>query len=156
MIPRYRMRLRHDPHAVELADPMRLWLSLAAAQQMNIGAAALALEISLAGIDWTGDDLARMRQARRFDVSQTEAHATLAMTFRAALPGLAAAPPFVDLNKLGTRMCRRCGCTDYAACPPDEKGRGCSWIGPELCSRCAPPRVLERAAEGEPGEGEAS
>jgi hypothetical protein len=28
--------------------------------------------------------------------------------------------------------CRVCGCTEDNACPG-----GCSWAGPELCSRCA-------------------
>lgn len=29
------------------------------------------------------------------------------------------------------RSCSVCGCTEVSACP-----RGCSWVGPNLCSRC--------------------
>ncbi len=31
------------------------------------------------------------------------------------------------------RHCRVCGCTQYRACPGS-----CSWVGPDLCSSCAP------------------
>lgn len=31
------------------------------------------------------------------------------------------------------QRCRVCGCTDDQACPG-----GCSWVEPDLCSRCAP------------------
>lgn len=31
------------------------------------------------------------------------------------------------------RACRICGCTDLNACPG-----GCSWVGKDLCSSCAP------------------
>jgi hypothetical protein len=32
-------------------------------------------------------------------------------------------------------VCSKCGCTQEDGCPV-----GCSWIGPNLCSACAPPR----------------
>ncbi len=33
-------------------------------------------------------------------------------------------------------MCRECGCTDLYPCF-DELGDPCSWVEPELCSKCA-------------------
>jgi hypothetical protein len=32
--------------------------------------------------------------------------------------------------------CRRCGCDELHACPP-ELGGPCGWVGPDLCSVCA-------------------
>jgi hypothetical protein len=42
-------------------------------------------------------------------------------------------PPLPDLRLFGVRQCRGCGCTDLHACPG-----GCSWVAPDLCSRCQP------------------
>lgn len=40
----------------------------------------------------------------------------------------------IDLNPLGIRTCTTCGCTHTTPCEG-----GCSWVGPTLCSACAPP-----------------
>lgn len=37
-----------------------------------------------------------------------------------------------QMAEAGFQRCRGCGCSDHDACPG-----GCSWIEPDLCSRCA-------------------
>jgi hypothetical protein len=44
------------------------------------------------------------------------------------------------------RSCRRCGCTDDNACGISEgEILGCYWVEWDLCSACAPARVIEGA-----------
>ncbi len=38
-----------------------------------------------------------------------------------------------------TQRCRKCGCTELAAC-----GDGCWWVEPDLCSSCAPKPAVEK------------
>ncbi len=47
---------------------------------------------------------------------------------------------FAPSAPAGPGTCRKCGCTDAAACP-----EGCSWVLPDLCSACATPAQLARA-----------
>lgn len=69
------------------------------------------------------------------------------------------------------RRCRRCGCTDREACVVEwgQRSRGrppvdlvertlrsvprrrCTWVGPDLCSRCLRPGELTAAQAGEVG-----
>jgi hypothetical protein len=44
-------------------------------------------------------------------------------------------PKKIDYND-PRRECRVCGCTNARACPG-----GCSWIEPDLCSKCGPARA---------------
>lgn len=39
---------------------------------------------------------------------------------------------FEHLKNEGIQFCRKCGCTEHAAC-----GDGCYWVEPDLCSACA-------------------
>jgi hypothetical protein len=41
-------------------------------------------------------------------------------------------PEGEQANPAAPRRCRDCGCTDDLACPG-----GCTWVEPDLCSRCA-------------------
>jgi hypothetical protein len=38
---------------------------------------------------------------------------------------------------LAIPTCRICGCTEFDACGGDET-EPCHWVGPDLCSACAP------------------
>lgn len=39
--------------------------------------------------------------------------------------------------------CRECGCSESLSCP-----EGCGWVGPDLCSACAPDREPSPAVSG--------
>ncbi len=41
------------------------------------------------------------------------------------------------LGEYGIHSCRICGCTEHDACEG-----GCSWVGANLCSTCAPPELV--------------
>lgn len=52
------------------------------------------------------------------------------------------------------RICRRCGCSEWDACPEPGRraGGGCAWasLNPELCSRCASEGELQAAPDAAP------
>lgn len=43
-----------------------------------------------------------------------------------------------DRRPPGPGTCRKCGCTESAACMTTEFGGACFWVKPDLCSGCAP------------------
>lgn len=45
-----------------------------------------------------------------------------------------------DVESPDVRTCRVCGCTDEAAC--EVQGVPCLWVQEDLCSACAPVRML--------------
>ena len=48
----------------------------------------------------------------------------------------------------GWPSCRVCGCWEYDSCWDEDQGVACSWVEPDLCSRCV---LLIAAAGGEGG-----
>lgn len=114
-----------------LWDPLAAWDAMSPMQQRAIGSLALAhLTASYGAARRPRYFLDRERAA---ETALNVTHAQLVQATDCAVPGLLDAPPPIDLNRIGVRMCRRCGCTDDHACIG-----GCSWVGPTHCSGCAP------------------
>ncbi|HVB68012.1 MAG TPA: hypothetical protein VNE67_09175 [Acetobacteraceae bacterium] len=121
----------------ELLDLARAWDGLAPDRQRAIGIGAI---LSWIGTTGEMDDLSPPQAYR---AAAHHGEAMLEDALRLSLFG-SGPPPRPDLDALGIRTCRRCGCTDECGC--DD---GCGWVdgapGPSLCTRCA-----ERAPAGEP------
>lgn len=109
---------------MELANPGKLWDELTPDQQRSIGVAAI---IHLIGGDDPHDDEEWNWEAAYMAGAEAmrDAYATTAFNGPTA-------PPRIDLNAIGVRMCTKCGCTDECGCI-----EGCGWSTPSLCSRCA-------------------
>lgn len=44
----------------------------------------------------------------------------------------------VSVQRRYAGECVVCGCGEYRACDPDDRGRTCWWVEESLCSRCQP------------------
>jgi hypothetical protein len=104
-------------------DARALWAGLTAEQQREVGEIALLLLVSE---DGAGDGSV---VGRRWEHAHDEAEHRLDRY----LPIAAAFPEGPDLEAVGVRACRVCGCTDRSACE-----EGCEWVGEDLCSACQP------------------
>lgn len=103
------------------------WAALSPEEQRAFGEAALIAILAEQHIDIAAlPELVATRWRHAGDTMWIRAHRRR--------PLLADYPEGPDLAALGIRTCRVCGCTDESACDG-----GCSWIGDDLCSACAPP-----------------
>jgi hypothetical protein len=96
---------------------------------------------SLALCDLQGGD--RRFVASLIDLLVQPEHARTAASFRAGNYGLRYRVPDgaligVSISMDPPRSCRKCGCTDFAACYDKRTGYACYWIEDRLCSACAP------------------
>lgn len=105
-------------------DPALAWAALDTQEQRRVGELALLILLATSGRNGTP----RTAGSPRWDHAARSAAAAL----DDLLPFLD--DPFIDgpdLEAVGIRSCRGCGCTDDSACEG-----GCSWTEPDLCSRC--------------------
>ncbi len=65
---------------------------------------------------------------------------------RAAVP----ARKVVAAARSKERACRRCGCTQFAACIDERSGDACFWVERNLCSACLTPKEHELFLAGFP------
>jgi hypothetical protein len=110
----------------ETTDVGQLWESLPVQQRDAIGRAALVYALGSIG-SWEG-----LAPPQGWAAAELEATIALQAVVR-GLPAIveAAQLPRPLLSAIGVRSCRQCGCTQDCGCP-----EGCSWVGPDLCSRC--------------------
>jgi hypothetical protein len=106
-------------------DARAHWAALDPEQQQRLGEAALLLSAAVLG---QANAVERSQVIERWEHAEAEAWQMIA----AFDPDLEMFPDGPDLEALGIRTCRECGCTDANAC--DE---GCSWLEDDLCSACA-------------------
>jgi hypothetical protein len=111
-------------------DARAYWDGLSAEDQRQFGALAMLFLVA-------GDAV----HGSRWDHAFEEAEKRIAEL----VPKAAHYPGGPDLAALGIRACRQCGCTDESACED-----GCHWVGPDLCSRCAPEAAKPEPADTEP------
>ena len=103
---------------------------LAAFEQRRLGIAALLLVAS----EIEAGSTASPATGRAWDTAGEEARQVIMEDMASAdCPFGEGRLPLPDLALIGVRACHACGCTDERACP-----EGCSWVGPNLCSTCAP------------------
>lgn len=111
----------------DLWNPAAAWDALTPEQQRRIGVAAILF-------DRSAERNAVMENwERAWDAAESAASAALSEAVDEAIPTDVTDPPRPDLSAIGVRACHACGCTDDCACP-----EGCEWVGPNLCSSCAP------------------
>jgi len=98
---------------------MVAWDALTAEQQRRIGAAAIVVGIAQPRYADRGP---------RWSWGAAWASASVLIMTAVGEAGLEEETP--DLNGIGVRMCRACGCTDLVSCEC-----GCTWVGQTRCSR---------------------
>lgn len=122
-------------------DVMAVWQGLPAERQLAIGTAAITAVLAENGA------MEGRRPVVGFAAASVEAAILLGQAVAAALPEAFAAGALPDLEALGIRTCRDCGCTERCACPG-----GCAWAEPDLCTSCSAP-AGRRAVRPRTGEG---
>ena len=105
----------------KLFDPLAVWDTLTPEQQRQLGAAAIVVGL----VAVPGSEL--RDEAWSWEAAFHIGTSILQDTVEA--PKMPAGVP--DLNGLGVRMCRGCGCTDLIGCEC-----GCSWVAQTRCSHC--------------------
>lgn len=111
---------------MERIDGAKVWPTLGADIQAEIGAMAIELVASQAGMreatDFTGE--------RAYDASLAGICGRLETLVLEAVPALADAGPVPIPASLG-RVCRVCRCSQHDACQPP-----CAWAEDDLCTAC--------------------
>ena len=107
-------------------NPRAFWQSLNRKQRSKIGEAALLLSLAGDAPDALDEDL-DLALIRKLQHAEQEAWGILGNF----APDVIDYSDGLDLAAIDIRTCRVCGCTDNSGCI-----EGCSWIGPDLCSRC--------------------
>jgi hypothetical protein len=103
-------------------DARAQWDGLTPEQQREVGEMALLLLVAM-------EDVGPGIVGTRWEHAQHEAETRLDKY----LPLADDFPEGPDLEAVGIRACRGCGCTDNSACP-----EGCEWVEADLCSACQP------------------
>jgi hypothetical protein len=111
----------------ERFDARAYWAALTPQEQQRLGEAAMLIGFFEAARRLPAKDFLAVGVLRR---SVHAFHEGL-IRLGAVIPDARAWPEGPDLAALGIRACRHCGCTDASACEG-----GCSWVEPDLCSRC--------------------
>jgi hypothetical protein len=109
-------------------DARAFWDGLDAEQQRTVGEMALLMFVAV-DANTIGAPAEIRAQAGRWEHAHDEAERRL----DALLPIADDFPEGPDLEAVGIRACRVCGCTDNSACE-----EGCEWVGEDLCSACQP------------------
>ncbi len=123
---------------MERFDGAAAWREISPIIQDRIGAIALELVVAHLTTDRSFDaevgawlDAAAGRAAEHASVdlgAKLDASVVAALPEKVVGPGVPLAVP-----SLIGQVCRACGCSEDDACCG-----GCSWVAPDLCSKCAP------------------
>lgn len=117
-----------------LFDCAKLWDSLPAETQREIGKAAILNSVAAIGQEAAlavGD----MRRGRFYDIADGVSLAAILTPAEAAIALVVDADgelPLPNLAPFGVQQCQGCGCIDGVACP-----EGCGWAREDLCTACA-------------------
>lgn len=127
-------------------EPFRgeeIWNKLTADEQAILGGGPLELIVAWHGVAMTpaGGDAAAYETALN--------HASLGLDLLGwhalARFGVVAPHALPPVPATADRVCRVCGCHDFAACELPPFGDPCAWAEADLCTGCAPARTKEAA-----------